>query len=210
MSGPAEVGAQGPTPRRRGAARDWWASVPNLLTWSRLVALPFLWMLAASGAVRELGIGVAAASATDALDGAIARRFHSETSRGSRLDSIADHLLTASTSVWLVWLRPEFVRAQLPLLAAWLLLAGAALLASWLRFRRLADLHLYSAKVAAIVGYLFAVWLLVVGDYSERVFYLVLLVCAVAPAETLAVVLTRDVVDERVGSVFRRPRGRDA
>jgi phosphatidylglycerophosphate synthase len=154
-----------------------------------------------------LGVGVGLAALTDVLDGIIARRSRGGTARGSRLDAIADHLLTASTAIWLVWLRPGFVAAELPLLLAWLALAATALVAAWVKFRRVVDLHLYSAKVAGTLGYLFAIWLLLVGTYSARVFHLVVGAGLFSAAESLLVVLTRDAVDEHIGTVLRRSAG---
>lgn len=186
----------------RPAPTGW--SLPDRLTLLRLGALPFLWVLALFRNGVWLGVGLGLAALTDVLDGIIARRDRRVTAWGSRLDSIADHLLTASTVIWLVWLRPGFVAAELPLLATWLALAAIAFLAAWMKFPRVVDLHLYSAKVAGTLGYLFAIWLLLFGTYSALVFHLVVGAGLFAAAESLLVVLTRDAVDEHIGSVLRR------
>jgi len=186
-----------------------WSSLPDRLTRFRLGIVPLLWILALLGVTTWLGVGLAVAAFTDVVDGPIARHYHRTTSRGSRLDSIADHTLTASTGLWLVWLRPEFVAEQLPLLSAWAALGLTALLVGWLRFRKVGDLHLYSAKAAGTLGYLFAIWLLLFGSYSATVFYLVIALCMLASLETLLVVSTRSRVDEHIGSILRSSR-RDA
>jgi hypothetical protein len=73
-----------------------------------------------------------------------------------------------SILLWLLMLRPEFVREQaVPLLAA-VAVGIAALLVGWFRFGRLWDLHLYSSKAGAFLGYVFTVWILVLGDYPAR------------------------------------------
>jgi cardiolipin synthase len=186
-----------------------WASLPNRLTRLRLATIPLLWILAILRESTWLGVGLMLAALTDVADGAIARHYHRTTPLGSRLDSIADHMLTVSTALWLVWLRPDFVAEQLPLLSTWLALGLAALLVGWVRFRRIGDLHLYSAKVAGTLGYLFAVWLLLFGTYDATVFYLVIAICMLASAESLLVVSTRSEVDEHVGSILSPPRPRD-
>src|SRR5690606_25427113 len=147
-------------------------------------------ILALAGQATWLGVGVMVAALTDVVDGPIARRLRRSTARGSRLDSIADHALTASTGVWIVLLRPEFVVEQLALLIAWAALGGSALLVGWVRFRRIGDLHLYSAKAAGTLGYLFAIWLLLFGTYSVGVFRVVVAICILASLETLLVVST--------------------
>ena len=188
----------------------WLRLLPDRLTLLRGVMLPLLWLLSVTRDPRWVGIGVAVAAFTDVVDGPLARRLHTTSARGSRLDSIADHLLTGSVAVWLAWLRPEFVAAELPLLGGWLLLGAATLLIGWLKFRRVGDLHLYSAKVAGTAGYLFAIWVLIFGDYARWVFHLVIALCFIATLESLVVTLRRDRVDERIGSVLRRRGGIDS
>lgn len=182
-------------------------TISDRLTLIRLASTPILWIVAA--VLRDpfwLGIGAAVAAFTDVLDGPIARRSHRTTARGSRLDSIADHLLTASIALWVVWLRPAFVAEHHPLLAAWAILGVAAIVVGWVKFRRIGDLHLYSAKVAGVLAYLFAIWLLIFGTYSEAVFYVLIAMLFVASGEHLLVVMTRDSVDEHVGSILLSPR----
>ena len=182
----------------------WLRLLPDRLTLLRGVMLPLLWLLSVTRDPRWVGIGVAVAAFTDVVDGPLARRLRTTSARGSRLDSLADHLLTASVAVWLAWLRPEFVAAELPLLGGWLLLGAATLLIGWLKFRRVGDLHLYSAKVAGTAGYLFAIWVLIFGDYARWVFHVVIALCFIATLESLAVTLRRDRVDEHVGTVLRK------
>jgi phosphatidylglycerophosphate synthase len=174
------------------------------LTLLRAAMLPLLWALSATRDPRWVGIGVALAAFTDVVDGPLARRLRATSARGSRLDSIADHLLTASVVAWLVWLRPGFVAAELPLLVGWLLLGALTLLVGWLKFGRVGNLHLYSAKVAGTAGYLFAIWVLIFGDYAPWLFHLVIALAFIATLENLAVILLRDRVDEHVGSVLRK------
>lgn len=180
-------------------------TVPDTLTLIRLVSVPFLWVVALVFGPFWLGIGLSIAAFTDVIDGPIARHSHRTTARGSQLDSIADHILTASTALWLVWLRPVFVAEQLPLLAAWAVVGVTALVVSWVRFRRVGNIHLYSAKVAGAMGYLFAIWLLLFGTYSDALFHVLMTIVFLASGESLLVVATRKTVDEHVGSIFLAP-----
>ena len=179
---------------------------PMRLTLVRLVMLPFLWLLAGLGRPSWLALGVATAALTDVIDGILARRLHQTTARGSRVDSLADHLLSASIVCWLIWLRPDFVKSELLLLVGWAAVGVAALLVGWVKHGRLGDLHLYSAKVAGTVAYVFAIWVLFFGTYSQIVFRVVVALCILAAMETLLVFSTRRSVDERIGSVLLRPR----
>lgn len=143
------------------------------------------------------------AGLTDVMDGILARRFHVASATGSRKDSIADHLLFASTLGWLVLLRPEFIREEAELLLLWLSVGVSSLVVGWLKFRRIGDLHLYSAKVAVVLGLVFAVQTLVFDSYSRWLFILGIVTAILAAAETLLVQIRRDRVDEHIGSIFK-------
>jgi cardiolipin synthase len=68
-------------------------TIPNLLTLLRLLLTPLV-IWAVCGGRHSLALGVfAAAAATDVLDGALARRFHSVTRVGAYLDPVADKVL---------------------------------------------------------------------------------------------------------------------
>jgi phosphatidylglycerophosphate synthase len=187
--------------------RDYMRSPPNFFTGMRLASIPVLWVLAFMERPRALGIGVAFAFATDMIDGYLARRLKAQTEIGSRTDSLADHLLAASTVAWLFVLRPEFFRAHGPLLAAWIFLALITLLVAWVRFRRFVDLHLYSAKLAVFSAYTMAVALLVTGRHAEWHWALAFGAACFAAVEALYVMLTRRDADEHTISVFLRRRG---
>jgi phosphatidylglycerophosphate synthase len=178
--------------------------LPNALTILRLMLLPALWALALRGMDVLVGIGIAFAWLTDALDGFLARRFDASTPLGSRLDSVADGLLAVSIAVWLFMLRPEFFREHALLILIWLALGAASWLVGWIRFRRIADLHLYSAKAANFLGFFFAAFLFAFDGYPRVLFYFVIGVCILAALETLLALLTRDRVDERMTTILTR------
>lgn len=184
-------------------------SLPNVVTGLRLAAVPVLWLFAFAGREGVVGAGLVLAWVTDALDGLLARRLRAFSRWGSRFDSVTDTLLFVSTLAWVALLRPGFVREHALLLGLWLALGAAAYLVGWIRFRRVADLHLYSAKAANFAGLLFAAWLLGVGSYPAPVFYVVYGICVLAALEMLAAVARLERVDEHIVSVFRSPRGRD-
>jgi phosphatidylglycerophosphate synthase len=186
--------------------RDYLRSPPNVFTGMRLAAIPVLWVLAMMGRTKALGFGVAFAFATDMIDGYLARRLHAETEIGSRTDSLADHLLAASTVAWLFLLRPDFFRAHGPLLAAWIGVALLTLAVAWVRYRRFVDLHLYSAKLAVFSAYSMAVVLLVTGRHAEWHWALAFGTATFAALEALYVLLTRRDPDERIVSAFIRRR----
>ena len=68
-------------------------NVPNALTISRIAAVPLLMPWVHLGEYEWALYGVASASATDALDGYLARTWDQKTALGSFLDPLADKLL---------------------------------------------------------------------------------------------------------------------
>jgi len=172
------------------------------LTGMRLVMVVPLWVLALLGLRTILGIGLAIASATDVLDGPIARRQGRTSRFGSQLDSVADHTLTASTMAWLVMFRPDLFREHGTAIAAWAVLAAITVVVGLARFRRFANLHLYSAKLAGFTGYLFAIWLLILDRPSTTFFRVAIVLAFVATAETLIALALRSRVDEHVGTII--------
>jgi phosphatidylglycerophosphate synthase len=190
--------------------RTW---IPNAVTLARLLSVPVLWGFALAGREVVVGLGFFFAWTTDALDGFLARLLDARSSWGSRLDTVADTLVMASGIAWVAMLRPEFVRDHAVALGTWIAIGAAAYATGWIRFRRFADLHLYSAKAANFAGFIFVANLLVFDWYPPAVFYPVIALLVLAAAETLMVFATFDRVDEHVVTIFRKkplrkvPRG---
>lgn len=176
------------------------------LTALRLVLVAPLWVLALLGLRVPLGIGLAVAGLTDVLDGPIARLQGRPSRFGSQLDSIADHILTTSALIWLIMFRPDFFVRYGTVLVAWAGLAVITLAVGYARFRRFANLHLYSAKAAGFVGYLFAIWMLVTDRPAAPFFQVAITLAFIATGETLAIMLIRRHVDEHAGTIFRSPK----
>jgi cardiolipin synthase len=178
------------------------AWLPDALTMARLAAIPVLWVLALLQMREELAIGATVAAFTDVLDGMLARRLGVTSKRGGAMDSTADHLLSTSLVVWLFLFCPQFFAAEGVRLLGWAAFGLSVLAASWLRFRQVGNLHLYSAKVAGVAGYAFGLMLLYTGDYNPTVWYGVLGVTYFAGLESLAVIFTRRGVRDHRGTIF--------
>lgn len=76
-------------------------NLPNFVTLIRIVAIPFFLVLLSSGLYLEALVVFIVGGLTDALDGALARMTHQQTSLGAHLDPIADKLLVVSSFVML-------------------------------------------------------------------------------------------------------------
>jgi CDP-diacylglycerol---glycerol-3-phosphate 3-phosphatidyltransferase len=89
-------------------------NIPNLLSISRILAVPiFIVLMLEPSPVRVLlaGIVFSLASATDWLDGHLARKWGQVTKIGKLLDPIADKILIMSALVILVEIRSDVVHA---------------------------------------------------------------------------------------------------
>jgi CDP-diacylglycerol--glycerol-3-phosphate 3-phosphatidyltransferase len=89
-------------------------NIPNLLSISRILAVPiFIVLMLEPSPIRALfaGIVFSLASATDWLDGHLARKWGQVTRTGKLLDPIADKILIMSALVTLVEIRSDVVHA---------------------------------------------------------------------------------------------------
>lgn len=96
--------SQSYTPSAAGMAHAW--SLPNLLTYGRILAVPALvacfYLESATGRWLSFAVFIAA-SISDFLDGYLARAWQQQSAIGQILDPIADKILVATALVLLVW-----------------------------------------------------------------------------------------------------------
>lgn len=89
-------------------------NVPNMLSLSRILSVPvFIMLMLEPSPIRALAAGIvfSLASATDWLDGYLARKLGQVTKMGKLLDPIADKILIMSALVMLVEIRSDVVHA---------------------------------------------------------------------------------------------------
>jgi phosphatidylglycerophosphate synthase len=182
--------------------REAFRTPANIATAVRFFSIPVLWVFAFLGNGLILGIGVIIAAVTDALDGQLARRLGHVSSFGSKFDSIADHTLQLSAVVWLGMLVPE-VFTENPLLV-WTALGMnlLALLIGIVKFKRIANLHLYLSKAVWPLFLTLVAHAFLTGSYSKVLLYIACIAIIVAYTETITLLLTRDRVDEHIGSLL--------
>lgn len=186
---------------RGSLLRELLSTVPNRLTAARLALLPVMWVLAWLGLPVWIGIGTLVSFVTDVLDGYVARRLNQVSEFGAKFDSIADNLLLPSALIWMWMFQPEVYRDNATVCAVAVVLYAASLLLGWVRFRRFANLHLYSSKAASVPMYLFLSTTLIMGRYNEPLFLLAAGMFIASCLERLAVLLVSSEVDEHIGSI---------
>jgi cardiolipin synthase (CMP-forming) len=177
-------------------------TIPNQLTAARLVLIPVMWVLAWLKLPVYIGIGTFASFVTDVLDGHIARRLNQVSEFGGKFDSLADNLLLPSALVWLWLFRPEIYMDNTLICALAITLYFSSLLLGGIKFKRFANLHLYSSKAAAVAMYLFVSHALIVDHYSRILFYIAATMFIVSSSENFLLQLVCTQVNEHMGSLF--------
>jgi phosphatidylglycerophosphate synthase len=175
--------------------------VPNQLTLLRALLIPVLWALALAGQGLWLGVGLALALVTDVADGFAARHLGQTSDFGSRFDSYVDSFFGPSAIVWLVLLQRDAVTEHVALAIAWVAVTYASLFFGLIRFRRFANLHLYSSKIAGLAQYAFLIDTFISPGYHVAMLYAAAGLGIFSSAETLVLQVVRPRVDEHMGSI---------
>jgi len=176
--------------------------VPNQITGIRFVAVPVMWVSASLGARIYLGVGFIIGLIADLLDGAVARKLNQTSDFGSKFDSITDQFLQISSIAWVLMLMPEIVTDNLLISLVALSAYFMSLAVGLIKFKNLANLHLYISKVGGLFLYLFLIHAFMVGRYSQALFMLAGLFFILSSLETLILQLTLSEVDAHIGSIF--------
>jgi phosphatidylglycerophosphate synthase len=124
---------------------------PNLLTATRIALMPAVLASAVAGSRPWFTALIAAALATDALDGFLARRLKAFSDFGRKLDSAADYV-TLVTGVWgiaLLW--PEVMRRELPWVMTGMVAFFAVIVYGFVRLGRAPCYHTWASKAGAVV-----------------------------------------------------------
>ena len=148
-------------------------TVPNFLSFYRLLASPFILYFALSQKENLFAVFLIVNLLTDIADGFIARRFNMETELGARLDAFADNFTYALAIVGIyVFKLDDFLPHLLSFLIfiAFLILP---ILLSLIKFGRFSSFHLYMNKIAGYIEGIFFVLLFTVG-FIVPLYYLMI------------------------------------
>jgi phosphatidylglycerophosphate synthase len=177
-------------------------NIPNALTALRLISVPILWAFALLRLPQYIGVGLIFAGLTDALDGYAARKLSQTSDFGSKFDSIADQFLQLSAVVWIFMLMPEIFSENQFLSITALGIYILSLTVGLIKFKRIANLHLYLSKFGGVFLFLFIVHSLISGQYNKSLFVLASVGFVVSSTETLVLQLILPKVNEHMGSIF--------
>lgn len=161
-----------------------------------------MWILALLGMRTGVGFGLIVAFVTDFLDGPIARRLNQTSDFGAQFDSLADQLVQLSAIPWVLMLMPEIFKENLfaSVLAISVYLVSISI--GIIKFKRVANLHLYLSKLSGLLLYVFIVHALFTGQYNRILFLLACGAFVGSSSETLVLQLATSRVDEHIGSIL--------
>lgn len=127
------------------------ATLPNLLSASRIALAPALLLLSWQGLPGAFLAVLASALLTDLLDGLLARRLGQVSDRGAELDSLGDLCIYLTVPVAAWWLWPEVVLRD-PVTVAVIVASYTCTSAlGLLRYGRVKSFSTWSGRVSACV-----------------------------------------------------------
>jgi cardiolipin synthase (CMP-forming) len=155
-------------------------TVPNLLSFYRLLAFPLILWFIISGKERLFTVFLIINLVTDFLDGLIARIFKQETDLGAKLDSFADDLtyILAFTGL-LVFKGNDFMPHLISFIVFMAFLTGSVVM-SLIKFKTTPSFHLYSTKISGYIQAGFFICLFTIGFVP--VFYYIMIVWGILAA----------------------------
>jgi phosphatidylglycerophosphate synthase len=177
---------------------------PNQLTAIRFAAVPAMWVCALLSAKTWLAVGYAVGLVTDLFDGIAARRLHQTSDFGSKFDSAADQFLQLSSVAWILILMPEIIVDNWLISLVSLLVYIGSLAVGLVKFRQLANLHLFMSKAGGFFLYVFLIHTYSVGQYDPWLFALAMGLFLLSSLETLLLQLTTSNLDAEYGSILFR------
>jgi CDP-diacylglycerol--glycerol-3-phosphate 3-phosphatidyltransferase len=125
--------------------------LPNALSLSRITLVPVAGACAYAGHPQLFLAALAAALASDVLDGQLARRTRVTSELGAKLDSWGDLATYATLPLFAYWLWPDLLRQEARYLACALVAYVLPIAVGLVRFGRLTSYHTIAAKLTAVV-----------------------------------------------------------
>ena len=178
--------------------------IPNILSASRLVAVPFLLYLAWSGHT-NLFLGLLALSLlSDALDGYLSRKLQVASDFGTRLDSWGDMAtyLTIPLCAW--WLWPDIIKKESVFVTIAIASYVLPILAGLVKFQKIPSYHTWGAKTAAVIMSA-AIFILFIVEYPWP-FRLAAIFQALVALEEILITLRLSELQDNVKSLLHLRR----
>lgn len=149
-------------------------TVPNILSVSRIVLLPVLYVFIMFKMYLSFTVAYAILGMTDMFDGMIARKFNMKTEIGKQLDSIADLFFFLSSAYFIYVLYTEYLNPNLILLFVFLGILVASFVISYIFCGKIILMHTFLAKLCAVLVY----FLVILSYFFNTTLLITFIICA--------------------------------
>lgn len=149
-------------------------TVPNFISFYRLVAFPVILWLAISRNEPLFAIFLIINLISDVLDGFIARTFKCETELGARLDSIADIGTYILAIAGIFVFKYQDIEPHLALFITFISLFFITDIVALIKFKRFSSFHLYSWKIGGYLQGGFFIALFSIGFYKFFFYFIMI------------------------------------
>ena len=176
--------------------------LPNMISTSRLAAVPLLWGLCIMGEYRAFGVGLLICLASDIVDGWLARRLNAATSFGAKLDSAADNAMLVSVPIWVYLVVPDIVERHFSsfVIFTGLLILTFACMA--VKFGRNVEIHTYASKFGVGVMWIYLATTSLYKHY-DILYFSFIITSIIFLIEDIYHLVTRDYIDEHVKTAIK-------
>lgn len=175
-------------------------NIPNVLSASRIIFLPILYIYFFIGTQLEFLIGYILLGATDWLDGFLARALHQVTHLGKILDTVADILFYFSTLFFITISYPYIIEANIIWLIIFMCFYLGAFITSTILFKKPIQLHTNHLRLNAVFVY----FVLIVSTFTDATLFvsIILISFIVAYIEEIMIFILFGEVDIDTRSIW--------
>ena len=150
-------------------------NLADWLSFYRVAIFPFLLLLIYFDLRLLFAWALAISYLTDALDGYLARKLNSTSSRGAQLDSLGDQLTFTVGVVGLFFFEADFMRENLWLILIAIIPYATQMLIAFSKYGKATAFHTYLAKLSAITQAVFILWLLFFGPVYWLFYFMIII-----------------------------------
>lgn len=175
-------------------------TVPNILSLSRLVFLPLLFVFAIKDMRLAFLISFIILGSTDFFDGLIARMLNQKTDLGKTLDSFADIFFYLSSAYFLYRLYPQYLEPNHTMLYIFFGVLAFSFVISAIKCKKPILMHTYLLKLPGILVY----FLIILSYFVDTTWFItaILIIYFVAFAEEIIIFIKYGVVDPDTPSLL--------
>ena len=175
-------------------------NIPNLLSFFRILAAPFLLVTGWFGMPTLFFILFGLMLLSDALDGIIARMLDQTSELGARLDSYGDILTYLTTPLAAWWLWPELIISEINYIIAAIIIYVLPAVFALFKFGKLASYHTWITKASAVLMGIGVVFLL--GFENNLLFHIAIYFLVIEMVENIAITFILPAQKSNIHSIW--------